>query len=67
MSRITVVAPPDSNPSRKVRFRLFGFRPRLRTYLHVRRAGRTKGRFALGRTAAPCGTLIKRMRFMPVR
>ena len=67
VSRITVVAPRDANPSRRVRFRLFGFRAGARTYLHVRRNGRTKGRFALGRTAAPCGTLIKRMRFMPVR
>ncbi len=67
VSRITVVAPPDAKPARRVRFRLFGFRAGERTYLHVRRDGRTKGRFALGRTAGPCGTLTKRMRFMPLR
>jgi hypothetical protein len=67
VSRITVVAPANAKPSRQVRFRLFGFRAGPRTYLHVRRDGRTKGRFALGRTAAPCGTLTKRMRFMPLR
>lgn len=67
VSRITVVAPSRSKPTRRVRFRVFGFLPGRRTYLHVRRNGRTKGRFSLGRTQGPCGTLTKRMRFMPVR
>ena len=67
VTRITVVAPANSKPARKVRFRLYGFRAGERAYLHVRRNGRTKGRFALGRTDEPCGTLTKRMRFMPVR
>lgn len=67
VSRITVVAPSNARPSRRVRFRLFGFRAAARAYLHVRRSGETKGRFALGRTAGPCGTLTKRLRFMPLR
>lgn len=67
VSRITVVAPENARPAQKVRFRLFGFKAGSRTYLHVRRNGRTKGRFALGRTSEPCGTLTRRMRFMPVR
>lgn len=67
VSRITVVAPASAKPSRRVRFRLFGFQSGRRTYLHVRRNGVTKGRFSLGRTAGPCGMLTRRMRFMPVR
>ena len=67
VSRIIVVAPENARPAQKVRFRLFGFKASERAYLHVRRNGSTKGRFALGRTSAPCGTLTKRMRFMPVR
>ena len=67
VSRIIVVAPANAKPSRRVRFRLFGFQAGVRTYLHIRRNGRTKGRFALGRTAGPCGTLTRRMRFMPLR
>jgi hypothetical protein len=67
VSRITVVAPANAKPSRRVRFRLFGFQAGVRTYLHIRRDGKTKGRFALGRTAGPCGTLTRRMRFMPLR
>ena len=67
VSRTIVVPPEHAKPAQKVKFRLYGFLTGTRTYLHVRRNGRTKGRFALGRTAGPCGTLTKRMRFMPLR
>ena len=67
VTRVIVVAPENAKPSARVRFRLFGFRAGAQAYLHVRRDGETKGRYALGRTAAPCGTLTKRMRFMPLR
>jgi hypothetical protein len=67
VSNIAVRAPATAKPTQRVKFRLFGFLADRRVYLHVRRDGRTKGRFSLGRTAAPCGTLTKRMRYMPLR
>jgi hypothetical protein len=67
VSNVVVRAPANSKPRKRVRFRVFGFAAGLRVYLHVRRGGKTKGRFSLGKTAAPCGTLVKKMRFMPLR
>jgi hypothetical protein len=67
VTNVVVRAPANSKPRKRVRFRVFGFAPGERVYLHVRRGGKTKGRFSLGTTSAPCGTLTKRMRFMPLR
>jgi hypothetical protein len=67
VSNVVVRAPANSKPRKRVRFRVFGFAPGKRVYLHVRRGGKTKGRFSLGKTAAPCGTVAKKMRFMPLR
>lgn len=67
VSNIVVRAPANSRPRKRVRFRVFGFRPGERVYLHIRRDGRTKGRFSLGVADAPCGTTFKTMRFMPLR
>jgi hypothetical protein len=67
VANVVVRAPANARPSQRVKFRVFGFRASRRVYLHVRRNGKTKGRFSLGRTSAPCGTLTKRMRFMPLR
>jgi len=67
VSNVVVRAPANSKPSKRVRFRVFGFLPDKRVYLHVRRNGKTKGRFSLGRTSAPCGTTSKKLRFMPLR
>ena len=64
---VAVRAPANSTPAKRVRFRVFGFFSNQVVYLHIRRNGHTKGRFSLGRTQAPCGTLTKRMRFMPLR
>lgn len=51
----------------RVRMRVAGFRPGATVYLHVRRAGRTRGTFRIGRAAAPCGTASRRLRYMPLR
>ena len=67
VARVNVVVPPRARPSKIVRYRVFGFEAGKRVYLHVRRKGTTRGRFSLGTTAGPCGTLTKRMRFMPLR
>ena len=65
--RVSVVLPARANPARRVRYRVYGFEAGKPVYLHVRRNGTTRGRFSLGTTAGPCGTLTKRMRFMPLR
>ena len=67
VANVAVRAPANAKPSKRVNFRVFGFLANRRVYLHVRRNGKTKGRFSLGRTDAPCGTLTKKMRFMPLR
>jgi len=67
MTQIAVDAPSRSNPASRVRFRVYGFANGQRVYLHVRRNGKTRKRVSMGRTAAPCGKLTKRMRFMPLR
>jgi hypothetical protein len=67
VSRVVVRAPGNSKPTKRVRFRVFGFLENQRVYLHIRRNGKTKGRFSLGVTSAPCGTVAKKMRFMPLK
>jgi hypothetical protein len=67
VARVTVVIPERAKPSKRVRFRVSGFDVDKRVFLHVRRKGVTRGRFSLGTTAGPCGTVSKRMRFMPLR
>jgi hypothetical protein len=67
VSNVVVRAPANAKPSKRVRFRVFGFLANQRVYLHIRRNGKTKGRFSLGRTNAPCGRVTKKMRFMPLR
>jgi hypothetical protein len=66
--RLIVTVPNGRyKPSKKVKYRAFGFAPGKRLYLFVRRGGKTKGRYLLGRTKGDCGLLTKRMRFMPLR
>jgi hypothetical protein len=65
--RLTVDVPDRAKPSQRVRYRAFGFRPGARLYLFVRRGGKTRGRFVLGRPKGACGTLAKRLRYMPLR
>jgi hypothetical protein len=68
VSRVIVTAPAHVKPpTKKVRFRVFGFLAGKKVYLHIRRGGKTKGRFSLGRTKGPCGLVSKRMRFMPLK
>lgn len=66
--RLIVTVPGGrSKPSRLVKYRAFGFAPGKRLYLFVRRGGKTRGRFLLGRTKGDCGLLTRKMRFMPLR
>jgi hypothetical protein len=65
--RLAIDVPAKARPTTRVRYRVFGFRPNAKLYLFIRRAGKVKGRFALGRPQGECGRLIKRMRYMPLR
>jgi hypothetical protein len=65
--KVVVDVPSRARPSQRVKYRAFGFLPGKRLYLFVRRGGKTKGRFVLGKPKGKCGTLTKRMRYMPLR
>jgi hypothetical protein len=65
--RLTVQVPARAKPSKRVKYRVFGFQPGKRVYLFVRRGGKTKGRFTLGKPQTECGTLTKKLRYMPLR
>jgi len=67
MTQITVLAPKKSKPERLVRWRLFGFASAQPVWLFVRRGGKTLRRVKVGTTDGPCGTLTKRMRFLPLK
>jgi hypothetical protein len=54
-------------PSRRVKYRAFGFAPGRRLYLFVRRGGETKKRVLLGRTKGDCGLLTKKLPLMPLK
>jgi hypothetical protein len=66
--RLGVIVPHGRfRPSKKVKYRAFGFAPGKRIYLFVRRGGKTRGRFSLGKAKGDCGLLTKKMRFMPLK
>lgn len=67
VTRVGAKLPNRSRPGRRVRMRVFGFAPGATVYLHVRRGGRTRGTFRIGRSSAPCGTASRRLRYMPLR
>jgi hypothetical protein len=60
-------APGSARPSQRVRFRSFGFARDERLYLYVRRGGKVRARVLMGRSRGDCGTLVKRLRYVPVR
>jgi len=65
---INFTGPPGVvKPRKRVKFRMFGFQTGKRIYLHIRRGGKTKGRFNMGRAKGDCGLATKKMRFMPLR
>lgn len=66
VTRINVDLPNRAQPRSRVRYRLYGFNPGQRVYLHLRRGGKTRGTFRMGTAAGPCGTVTKRLRYMPL-
>jgi hypothetical protein len=66
--RLTVQVPNGKvRAGARVRYRAFGFNRARKVFLFVRRANKTKGRFILGWPKGACGTVTKRMRFMPLK
>jgi hypothetical protein len=62
-----VLVPDRAKPTDVVRYRAYGFPLHKRLYLHVRRAGQTKGTFRIGRANGACGLVTRRLRYMPLR
>jgi hypothetical protein len=58
---------PIGDPRRMTRFRLIGFTPATRAWLHYRFGGRTVRTVPLGALRRPCGDTTKRMREFPFR
>ena len=59
--------PLRARARQRVRMKVFGFQPDRVVYLHVRRGGKTRGTFRIGRAAPPCGRASRRLRYMPLR
>jgi hypothetical protein len=51
LTRVGADLPDRARPSSRVRMRVFGFAPGRVVYLHIRRAGRTRGTFRIGTVA----------------
>jgi hypothetical protein len=62
----TVSVPNRARPSRRVRYRAFGFPRGKRLYLHILHGKRTLGRFTIGRAHGACGVVSRRLRYMPL-
>ena len=62
-----VLVPDRAKPAQTVRYRGYGFPVHKRLYLHVRRGGKTKGTFRIGRPSGACGLVTRKLRYMPLR
>ena len=62
-----VSVPGRARPSKRVRYRAYGFPVGKKLYLHVRRGHRTLGRFTIGRPRGSCGVVTRRLRYMPLK
>lgn len=65
--KITATLPDRARPTSRVRYRVYGFSPGQTVYLHIRRAGKTRGTFKVSRANGVCGIASRRMRYMPLR
>jgi hypothetical protein len=64
--KLGVVWPSDASARKRVLFRAYGFDPGKTVYLHIRRGGKTRGTFKIGRADSPCGLTKRRLRAMPL-
>ena len=67
VTRVNAVLPRRARPGSEVRMRVYGFDVGRDVYLHVRRNGRTRGTFRIGRAGSPCGSASRRLKYMPLR
>jgi hypothetical protein len=64
--KISVVWPSNASARKRVLFRAYGFESGKTVYMHIRRGGKTRGRFKIGRADSPCGLTKRRLRAMPL-
>ncbi len=65
--RVGVKLPRRARPRSRVSYKVYGFVPGQPAYLHIRKNGRTLGRYSLGTPEGACGNVTKRLRYMPLR
>lgn len=64
--KLGVEWPSHASAHKKVNFRAYGFEPGKTVYLHIRRGGKTRGTFKIGRADPPCGITKRKLRAMPL-
>jgi hypothetical protein len=64
--KLSVVWPSNASARKRVLFRAYGFEAGKTVYLHIRRGGKTRGTFKIGRADSPCGLTKRRLRAMPL-
>jgi hypothetical protein len=64
--KLGVIWPRRGKPKQRVLFRAYGFTPGQNVYLHIRRGGKTRGTFKIGKGDAPCGVTKRRLAVMPL-
>jgi hypothetical protein len=64
--KLGVVWPSNASARKRVSFRAYGFEPGKTVYLHIRRGGKTRGTFKIGRADSPCGITKRKLRAMPL-
>ena len=64
--KLGVVWPSNAAARKRVLFRAYGFEAGKTVYLHIRRGGKTRGTFKIGRADSPCGLTKRRLRAMPL-
>jgi hypothetical protein len=65
--KLTVEWPSHVRGNKRVLFRAYGFlEAGKNVYLHIRRGGKTRGTFSLGKADAPCGLTKRRLHFVPL-
>jgi hypothetical protein len=64
--KLGVEWPSNAAARKRVLFRAYGFEAGKTVYLHIRRGGKTRGTFKIGRADSPCGVTKRRLRAMPL-
>lgn len=66
VTRVMVDLPDQARPRARVDYKVYGFLTGEPVYLQIRRGGKTRGTYKLGTAQGACGTVSKRMRYMPL-